>query len=87
MSARVQGVERTCAGIRVFSLHIFNVLDICIGGFLVGFALYMMNEVGEQFFKNPNTAWLAIASVALGALMLAVSFFSLCSIMVQGFLL
>ncbi len=84
-SGLVTRFERSCSFFRTFGLQILNVIDITLGGFMLGFGLYMRFKVGESFFSESHTSWLALSSVVLGSIMLLVALTSLLAIMNSGY--
>jgi hypothetical protein len=83
-SARVTGCSRTRIFCRTFGLQILNLIDILLGGFLIGLGIYLRLKVGESFFQDEHTGWLALSTEVMGVLMLLVSLTSLLAIMNSG---
>ena len=61
------------------TLQIFNVVDFCLGGVFIAFAIYLYTKLQDDFM-NVHTAWLGWCCALIGILLLFVSLFSFCAI-------
>lgn len=74
---------KACHNSAVCTIAIINVIDFCLGGIFIAFAVYLYSKLGDNFM-NPNTAWLGWCCAILGILLILVVLTSFCAITSMG---
>jgi hypothetical protein len=79
-SAQIGCCERCCTHLQTFTLQTFNLLDFILGWGFVALGFYVCHEMGVQSYTNDKIAWVALACMIVGGLMVFVVFLSFVAI-------